>query len=65
MKWIHRKDRLNMDGTFTHIHEGRARMVDISDKGESTRRAVASGYIRLKPATIEAIRSRTVEKGSV
>ncbi len=54
-----------MDGTFTHIHEGRARMVDISEKTESTRRAVASGYIRLKPATIEAIRSRTVEKGSV
>ncbi|MDF1557902.1 MAG: cyclic pyranopterin monophosphate synthase MoaC [ANME-2 cluster archaeon] len=54
-----------MDDTFTHIHEGRARMVDISSKPESTRRAVASGHICLKPATIEAIRSRTIEKGNV
>ncbi|MCK4937996.1 MAG: cyclic pyranopterin monophosphate synthase MoaC [Methanosarcinales archaeon] len=50
---------------FTHIHEGRARMVDISDKSESVRRAVASGHIRLKSATIEAIRSHTFEKGNV
>ena len=55
----------NMDETFTHIHEGRARMVDISDKSESIRRAVASGHIRLKTATIEAIRSRNIEKGNV
>lgn len=54
-----------MDGTFTHIHEGRARMVDISSKSESLRRAVASGHIVLKSSTIEAIRSRTIEKGNV
>lgn len=50
---------------LTHIHQGRARMVDISNKEESIRRAVASGYIRLKPDTIGAIRSRSVEKGNV
>lgn len=54
-----------MEDTFTHIHEGRARMVDISSKDESIRRAVASGYISLKPGTIEAIRSRKIEKGNV
>jgi cyclic pyranopterin phosphate synthase len=50
---------------FTHIHEGRARMVDISYKEKSVRRAVAIGYIQLKPETIEAIRHRRVEKGNV
>jgi cyclic pyranopterin phosphate synthase len=55
----------NMGETFTHIHEGRARMVDISDKSKSSRRAMASGHIRLKAATIEAIRGRTIEKGNV
>jgi cyclic pyranopterin phosphate synthase len=54
-----------MDDTFTHIYEGRARMVDISNKGNSARRSVASGYIRLKHDTIEAIRTRTIEKGNV
>lgn len=54
-----------MDDTFTHIHEGRARMVDIGGKPESARRAVASGHIRLNTTTIDAIRSRTIEKGNV
>ena len=54
-----------MDNSFTHIHEERARMVDISHKHESVRVAVASGYIRLKPVTIEAIQTRTIEKGNV
>ncbi|HUV82999.1 MAG TPA: cyclic pyranopterin monophosphate synthase MoaC [archaeon] len=54
---------MNME--FTHIHEGRARMVDISYKEKSVRRAVASGYIQLKPETIEAIKHRQVEKGNV
>lgn len=40
-------------------------MVDIGQKEESIRRAVASGYIRLKTSTIEAIRHRQVEKGNV
>lgn len=51
--------------TFTHIHKGRARMVDISQKAESTRQAVASGHIRLQSATIEAIMNNTIKKGSV
>ena len=40
-----------------------ARMVDISKKPDVPRRAIASGEILLRPATIRAIRAGTVEKG--
>jgi cyclic pyranopterin monophosphate synthase len=40
-----------------------AKMVDIGRKPDVRRRAVATGLIRLKPATIRAIRARHVEKG--
>src|SRR3989442_10344138 len=40
-----------------------ARMVDISKKPDVSRRAVASGEILLRPATVRAIRARMVEKG--
>src|SRR5256712_2115776 len=40
-----------------------AKMVDIGGKPALHRRAVASVSIRLKPATVRAIRARRVEKG--
>src|SRR5947209_10419051 len=40
-----------------------AKMVDIGTKPDVHRRAVATGSIHLKPATIRAIRARHVEKG--
>jgi len=40
-----------------------ARIVDIGGKADVRRRAVASGAIRLRPATIAAIRAGRVEKG--
>jgi len=40
-------------------------MVDISGKNEVPRRAKASGEIQLKPQTIDAIRNKEIEKGSV
>ena len=40
-----------------------AKMVDIGSKADVKRRAIARGTIRLRPATIRAIRSRHVEKG--
>ena len=40
-----------------------AKMVDIGLKPDVKRRAIARGTIRLRPATIRAIRSRHVEKG--
>lgn len=50
---------------FSHIQEDRARMVDISDKRDVARRAVAIGEIQLKPETIEAIKSKKIVKGEV
>ncbi|MEK6304476.1 MAG: cyclic pyranopterin monophosphate synthase MoaC [Acidobacteriota bacterium] len=49
---------------LTHTdEEGRARMVDVGDKPVTTRTAVASGFVRLSPATIEAIRDHRTPKG--
>ena len=50
---------------FSHIQDDRAKMVDISDKPEVSRRAVAEGEIKLKPETIDAIRNGKIEKGAV
>jgi cyclic pyranopterin phosphate synthase len=50
---------------FSHIQNDRARMVDISDKKDVARRAVASGEIQLQPETIEAIKNRRIVKGAV
>lgn len=50
---------------FSHIQDDRAKMVDISDKKEVKRRAVAVGEIQLKPTTIEAIKNKQIEKGAV
>jgi cyclic pyranopterin phosphate synthase len=40
-----------------------ARIVDIGRKPDVRRRAVAAGAIRLKPSTVQAVRSGRVEKG--
>ncbi|MCX9084915.1 MAG: cyclic pyranopterin monophosphate synthase MoaC [Candidatus Methanoperedens sp.] len=50
---------------FSHIEGEKARMVDISEKKEVSRRAISSGEIQLKPKTIEAIRNKQIIKGSV
>ena len=50
---------------FSHIEGDKARMVDISNKEEVSRRAKASGEIQLKPETIEAIKNKKNIKGSV
>ncbi|ETA68181.1 cyclic pyranopterin monophosphate synthase subunit MoaC [Methanolobus tindarius DSM 2278] len=54
-----------MEATFTHIENDRAVMVDISKKDIIVRKAIASGEIVLNDATIEKIRSGSVEKGNV
>jgi len=53
----------NMD--FSHIEDDRARMVEIGDKEVIERESVASGKIRLREETIEAVRDGDVEKGNV
>ncbi len=51
---------------FSHLDdEGRARMVDVSAKPMVRRTATATGFIRLAPATLDAIRSQNMPKGDV
>ena len=51
---------------FTHFNEqGRARMVDVSEKAVTLRTARAAGRVRLRPETAEAIRTGGVPKGDV
>jgi len=50
---------------FSHIEDDRARMVDISGKGEVYREAIAAGRIVLREETLRAIREGTVVKGNV
>ncbi|MEX2673713.1 MAG: cyclic pyranopterin monophosphate synthase MoaC [Phycisphaeraceae bacterium] len=51
---------------LTHMDEsGRARMVDVSDKAVTTRRAVAEARVRINTALAEAIRAHEVGKGDV
>ena len=51
---------------LTHLDsQGRPRMVDVSEKAETTRRAIAVGAIRMAPSTLEAILGGTTPKGDV
>jgi len=51
---------------LTHFSKaGRARMVDVSSKSETTRVAVASGILRMQWATLERIRAKNIAKGDV
>ena len=51
---------------LTHIaSDGNAKMVDVSAKPLSHREAVASGRVKLQPATIELIASNRIAKGNV
>ena len=50
---------------FSHISEDRVRMVDVGEKSEMKRLAVAGGNIYLRPETLTAIMNGTVIKGNV
>jgi cyclic pyranopterin phosphate synthase len=51
---------------MSHVDDqGAARMVDVGDKKEARRTAIAEGSIRMQPATLEAIRQNALEKGDV
>lgn len=54
------------DLTFTHLDPmGRARMVDVTPKDPTHRRAVARGRVFMQPATTVAVANREVTKGDV
>ena len=54
------------DNGLTHFDQaGHAHMVDVAEKKDSHRIAVASGNIRMKPETLEIITQGTAKKGDV
>ena len=51
---------------LTHLDSsGEARMVDVSQKGDTLREAVASGRVIMKPDTLEQIKTAKMKKGDV
>jgi len=51
---------------LSHLDEqGRARMVDVSEKAITSRIAVARGTIRMQPKTLALILGEKIEKGDV
>ena len=51
---------------LTHLNEqGRGRMVDVTDKAQTFRTAVAAGTVRMDRETVDAIRIGGVAKGDV
>lgn len=54
------------EAKLTHFDtEGRAQMVDVSDKAETSRIAVAEGYIKMSPQTLEIVNEGRAKKGDV
>ena len=51
---------------LTHLDEsGNVRMVDVTEKAETAREAIARARVRLAPHTIQLIKTNQVSKGSV
>lgn len=51
---------------LSHFNEeGRARMVDVSEKQVTARTAVARGEIRMKPQTLSMVKDKALAKGDV
>src|SRR5215813_8073334 len=55
-----------MTGTLTHLDDsGAARMVDVGQKADTERIAVASGEIAMQAETLRMIRDGAIKKGDV
>jgi cyclic pyranopterin monophosphate synthase len=51
---------------LTHFNEhGKAKMVDVSEKSDTKRTAIAKGSIKMNPETIEIIKQGKIKKGDV
>jgi cyclic pyranopterin phosphate synthase len=51
---------------LTHFNaDGQAHMVDVGDKADTRRRAIASGVIRMQPDTFALVQSGSHKKGDV
>jgi cyclic pyranopterin monophosphate synthase len=61
-----RRSGPSKSSTLTHFDDaGQARMVEVGDKPESAREAVASGVVVMAPATADRIRAGQIGKGDV
>jgi len=57
---------VELNTSFTHLDEqGCAKMVDISDKQVTLRKAVAGGEVKCNPETVSKIVSQSIKKGDV
>lgn len=55
-----------MEGKFTHFdNEGNAVMVDVTDKKETKRVAIATGKVNVSKETLELIKEGKIGKGDV
>lgn len=55
-----------MEGKFTHFdNEGNAVMVDVTDKKETKRVAIATGKVNVSKETLELIKKGKIGKGDV
>ena len=55
-----------MTDKLSHVDDsGEAKMVDVSGKAETARTARATGAIRMRPETLEAILTAQIKKGDV
>ncbi|MCG6884451.1 MAG: cyclic pyranopterin monophosphate synthase MoaC [Silicimonas sp.] len=54
-----------MSGLTHFDNEGKAHMVDVSEKAVTSRVAVAEGYIRMSAKTLDIITKGTAKKGDV
>lgn len=55
-----------MSNQLTHIdQEGHAHMVDVGDKPDTSRLAIAKGEVRMLPGTLALIREGAIKKGDV
>ncbi|MEJ2109450.1 MAG: cyclic pyranopterin monophosphate synthase MoaC, partial [Acidobacteriota bacterium] len=55
----------NSDATLTHVDsEGKARMVDVTEKSITSRRAVAESFIRLSKKTLALLQKGALPKGN-
>ncbi|MDG4875406.1 cyclic pyranopterin monophosphate synthase MoaC [Mesorhizobium sp. WSM4935] len=51
---------------LTHLGaKGEANMVDVGDKAETTRTAIAEGFVSMQPETLEMILASDAKKGDV
>jgi cyclic pyranopterin phosphate synthase len=51
---------------LSHIDaHGRAQMVDVTDKAETRRIAIAAGFVRMRPETVALIERQEIAKGDV